>query len=406
MKAIAILLPLLSTATLLAADPRPIVEAFPAGQAYREPERDAPPATSRMFVKQLDAAAAAKGLSLPATGDSGMIILLLPVAKNGATARATATLRTPTGDALRTGDAGSEARGMRRFAVDAAEGLGITARSNDQEVIHVARTTAAPYALTDVRLPADATGMLVVVGEPESSLTMTTIAGPLSRMAGQPVTLRATLRDGDDAVTGAHVVAQLAPSTGATGAAQASVELFDDGAHSDGAKNDGVYAASVADLPSNEPGFWRARYEATGTSARGVEFARTGSNELMNERPSAHLQANSVRATIDGGVLRVSAAADVAITGQYRFDVIVASRRDGTGERRGLASGEAIRELGRGPAGLSLDIPVSMLDGLQADQLFLDVRLLNLDVLGVAGRVTVLPASERGPRLDAPALQP
>lgn len=404
MKAIAILLPLLSAATLLAADPRPVVEAFPAGATYREPERDAPPATSRMFVKHLAAAAAANGLSLPATGDGGMIILLLPVTKNGATERATATLRTPTGDALRSGDAGSDSRGIRRFAVDAAEGLGIAA-SRDQEVIHVARTAAAPYALSDVRLPAGATGMLVVVGEPESALTMTTTAGPLSRMPGQPVTLRATLRDGSDAVTGAHVVAHLAPS-GASEFKNAAVELFDDGLHGDGAKDDGLYAATLDELPSNEAGFWRASYDASGISARGVEFARTGSSELMNERASASLEPRSVRATIDGDVLRISATANVAIAGNYRYDVIVASRRDATGERRGIASGEAMRTLDRGAAQLALDVPLSMLGGASANDLFLDVRLLNLDVLGVAGRVTVLPAGERGPRIDAPAVRP
>jgi hypothetical protein len=406
MKPMPILLPLFSAATLLAADPRPVVEAFPAGAAYREPDRDAPPATSRMFVRQLDAAAAAKGISLPATGDGGMIILLLPVTKSGGTERATATLRTPTGDALRSGDAGSESRGIRRFAVDAAEGLGITAASRDQEVIHVARTTPAPYALTDVRLPAGATGMLVVAGEPESALTMTTTAGPLSRMPGQPVTLRATLRDGDDAVTGAHVVAHLAPSSRASESAEGAVDLFDDGLHGDGAKNDGVYAATVDEFPSNEAGFWRARYDASGTSARGVEFERSGSSELMNERASARLEPASVHATVDGDVLRVSASANVSIAGQYRYDVIIASRRDANGERRGIASGEAMRQLDRGPAQLALDVPLSMLGGASADELFLDVRLLNLDVLGVAGRVTVLPAGERGAHENAPAARP
>lgn len=393
MKKLAILLPLLTASTLLAADPRPVVEAFPAGATYREPERDAPPATSRMFVKELDGAAAANGVALPATGDGGMIILLLPVAKDGGTARATATLRTPTGDALRSGDAGSDARGLRRFAVDAAEGLGITAASGDQEVIHVARTAAAPYALNDVRLPAGASGMLVVVGEPESAMAMTTTAGPLSRMPGQPVTLRAELRDGSEAVTGAHVVAHLAPS-GRAGSV-ADVELFDDGAHGDGAKDDGLYAASLAELPSNEPGFWRARYDASGTTARGVEFARSGSNELMNERASAKLDGRSIRAAIDGDVVRITAAADVASAGQYRYDVIVASRRDATGQRRGLAAGQAMRLLDRGPAALALEFPRALLGDADVDDLFLDVRLLNVDAMGVAGRAVVVPAAER-----------
>jgi hypothetical protein len=395
MKTIAILLPFLAASAVMAADPRPVVESFAPGQIYREPEHDAPPTVSRMFVRHVDASAAKSSnsrVTLPATGDSGMIVLLLPLTPGGGTHRATATLRTPQGDALRSGDNGSSARGIQRFAVDAAEGLGITVPSGEQEVLHIDRAAAAAYSLSDIQLPADASGMLVVAGEPDSALTMTTTTGPLSHMPGQPVTLQATLRDGDGVVTGAHVIAHLAPSSARTGTIETEVALFDDGTHGDRVANDGVYSASVATL-GNEPGFWRARYDASGTTPRGVEFARTGSNEIMNERASARM--SNVQSAIDGESLHITANVQVAEPGQYRYDVVVASRRDGSGERRGLAWGEAMRVLDRGTSQLSLDVPVSLLGGAKAEELFLDVRLLSLDVMGLADRITIAPRDER-----------
>jgi len=75
----------------------------------------------------------------------------------------------------------------------------------------------------------------------------------------------------------------------------------------------------------------------------------------------------------------VTANAEVAIPGAYRFDVIVAS--NGTA----LAWGEGTRRLARGANEITLDIP---LDSTAAD-LHLDIRLLGLDTIGVAGRATI-----------------
>ena len=366
MKRLAILL--LIAMPMFAADPAPQFGVFEPGSVYREPERNAPPAVSRMFVRAVDAKMAADGVDLPATG-GGMIILTMPLSKRGG--RVSATLRTPTGDTLRSSERGSAARGLRRFAsVDAAEGLGINIPADAQEVIHVERTEAARYHLSDL-----SGAMLVVAGEPDSALTMTTTAGPLSRAAGQPVTLHATLRDGDAPVTGARVVARLAAPNGVAGDSIALADL-----------GNGEYETVVNDLPSAEAGFCTARYDAEGTTARGVEFARSGSNEIMNERGAARLRARSVHAAIDGDVLHVTAAADVAEAGRYRFDVIVASSRDARGERLGIAWGEAERTLDRGAAQLALDVP---LHGAGAKGVFVDVRLLSLDAVGVAGRATV-----------------
>src|SRR6266542_105317 len=382
MKRLAFLLSLLCATTLGAADPQPLVGTFQPGQQYREPDRDAPPTVSRMFVRAVDAKSAKDGVDLPATGGGGLIILTLPLAKGAG--RVSATLRTPTGDVMRSSERGSESRGLRRYSsVDAAEGLGMSIAAEVQEVISGDRTEAARYRLTDIALPESNAGLLVVAGEPDSRLTMTTTAGPLSRMPGEPVTLRATLRDGDAPIPAAHVVARLAAPGGMAGG---TIELFDDGAHGDGAKDDGEYAAVVKVLPSTTPGFWSVRYDAEGTTPQGVEFERSGSSDFMNERSAARLRARSLRATIDGDVLRVTAAADVAEGGRYRFDVIVASARGANGERQGVAWGEAERTLDRGTSQLTLDIP---LNGAKSDGLFVDVRLLGLDTMGVAGRATV-----------------
>lgn len=375
MKRIALGLSLVLAAPLLA---QPFV--------YREPELNAPPAVSRMFVRSVDAKAVSQGVDLPATGGGGMIILLLPVTNGGG--RTAATLRTPTGDALATTDRAPASGNLRRFTVDAAETLGIRAGS-DQDVLHVDRTEAARYRLTDIALPEASAGLLVVAGEPDSRLTLTTTVGSLSRRQEDPVTLHATLRDDAAAVTGAHVTARLAGPGAAAGEA---IALFDDGRHNDGAANDGDYAAVVTDLPSSAAGFWTVRYDAEGTNGQGVAFARSSSNEFMNERLSARLDVRSIRATVADGMLRVTAGADVLVPGRYRFDVIVASPRDANGERQGLATGDAEQTLTAGPAQLRVELPFA---GANASDVFLDVRLLSLDTLGVASRATVLPAVER-----------
>ncbi|MCU1229206.1 MAG: hypothetical protein JWO97_2090 [Acidobacteria bacterium] len=380
MKAIAALFLSLLATPLLAVDPPATVGKFAAGETYAEPLRDAPASVSRMYVRAVKGGDAIDSVELPATGGSGMIIMLLPVGKTRMR-HAAAMLKTPSGDSLGASEWSSSNAGVQRFVIDAAEELGLDLGGSMQEVIHVDRTDAASYRLAIPGLSNDG-GMLVVAGEPESHVTMTTTAGPLSRHDGEPVTLRATLRDGDEPLIGANVVARLAAPGASAGEA---IAMFDDGTHGDGAKDDGEYAAIVKDLPSNANGFWSVRYDAGGTNGRGAVFARSGSSAFMNERTTARLDNNSLRATISDGVLHVRANADVAIAGSYRFDVIVASSTDAKGERRGIAWGEAIRTLTGGANELTLDVPVDAANGAN---LFLDVRLLNLDSMGVAGRVT------------------
>ncbi|HET8797080.1 MAG TPA: hypothetical protein VFO89_05320, partial [Thermoanaerobaculia bacterium] len=187
---------------------------FAAGTKYEAPPAHAPASVSRMFVKSLERGAGA--VELPASGDSGMIIWAIPARTAPGSAKIATRLRTPDGAVLDTADRGSAARGVQRFVLEAAEteALGIGG-GGAHEVVHIEQAAAATYEL-EVEMPDDVAGVLVVAAEPDSALTMSTWAAPLSRQPGQPVTLHAELRRGDAAVEGATVVARLASPNGKT----------------------------------------------------------------------------------------------------------------------------------------------------------------------------------------------
>jgi hypothetical protein len=316
---------------------------FDAGTRYEEPAAHAPANVSRMFTKSV---AQAASIDLPATGGSGMIIWTIaekPVATR---------LRTPTGAELLPSERGSIERGLRRF------------RENDDEVLHVMQAAPARYQL-DVDAAAT-----VVVAEPESSVTLSTWAAPLSRQPGEPVTLHAELRDGESPLAGANVTARLVNPRGRT---IENVTLTDRG--------EGVYSATLTDLPMHAPGTWTVRFDAEGATPAGTRFARTGSGELVSERGAARL--GTIRTEVVGDALRVSLDANVKLAGAYRLDVIVADR-----DHNALAWGEGRRDLTLGATKLELDIPLANLGGANPEALFYDVRLLGLDTMGVAGRVT------------------
>ena len=315
---------------------------FESGARYQEPDAHAPAQVSRMFARTVKSSS----VELPATGAGGMIIWT--IGPNDVRTR----LRTPAGATLAPDDRGSVERGLRRF------------QEGNDKVLHVMHTAPASYSL---EVEGEAT---VVAAEPDSMLTLSTWAAPLSRQPGQPVTLHAELRDGENAIEGAHVTARLASQNG---------RAFDAIALED--RGNGVYEITIADLPAHIAGAWQVRFDAEGTNANGVRFARTGAGELVAERGAARL--GGIRTEVAGDVLRVSVPADVATAGAYRFDVIVADRAGNS-----LAWGEGARSLTTGATTLSLDIPLADLRGVAIEDLFLDARLLGLDVLGVAGRVT------------------
>jgi hypothetical protein len=337
---------------------------FAAGTRYAEPEAHAPATVSRMFVRALPHSGA---IDLPATGAGGMIIWTIP-ARPSANVRT--RLRTPNGAILNSADRGSLERGLRRFDIGAeTTELGLPG-GGAHEVVHVLSTAPARYQL-DVDMPEDAGGATVVAAEPDSALTLSTWAAPLSRQPGQPVTLHAELRDGDTAINGAVLTARLASPSGH---AFDAIPLTDRG--------DGVYSVTLADLPDSAAGAWQVRFEAEGASASGARFARTGSGELVAERGAARL--GTIRTEVAGNALRITLPAEMFIAGTYRLDLLIADDA-----RNGVAWAEGVRTLTAGATILEIDIPLTHLGGTPIDQLFLDARLLGLDALGVAGRTTL-----------------
>jgi hypothetical protein len=340
---------------------------FDAGTKYEEPALHAPANVSRMYVRTVARSASAESVDLPAVGGSSMIIWTIP-ARDSASPVVT-RLRTPNGAVLQPRDRGSFERGLRRFRLEPGETSEMGVAGGAQEVVHVMTTMAASYHL-EVEMPDGVPGVTVIAAEPDSAIALSTWAAPLSRQPGQPVTLHAEVRDGNAPVPGARVTARLA-SPG--GKAFAAVELTE--------QADGTYSATLPDLPENAPGTWQVRFEADGTNATGTRFSRTGSGELVAERGAAHL--GEIRTEIAGDALRVRASVDVVLPGAYRLDVIAAD-----GARNAIAWGEGVRNLATGATELELDIPLAHLGAVRADELFLDVRLLGLDTIGVAGRVT------------------
>jgi hypothetical protein len=308
-----------------------------------------------------------ESVDLPAVGGSSMIIWTIPARESDGPV--VTRLRAPNGAVLQPRDRGSLERGLRRFRLEPGETSEMGLAGGAHEVVHVMTTTAASYHL-DVEMPDGVPGVTVIAAEPDSAIALSTWAAPLSRQPGQPVTLHAEVLDGTMPVGGARVTARLA-SPG--GKAFNAIELVE--------QADGTYSATLPDLPENAPGTWQVRFEADGTNATGARFSRTGSGELVAERGAAHL--GEIRTEVAGDVLRVRAAVDVVLPGAYRLDVIAAD-----GARNAVAWAEGVRNLATGATELELDIPLAHLGAVRADELFLDVRLLGLDTIGVAGRVT------------------
>ncbi len=359
-----VLLLLALSPTALAAD---LSGRFDAGTKYEAPAIHAPANVSRMYVRTLERSARAESVELPAAGGSGMIIWTIPAQRSDAAVKT--RLRTPNGSVLQPADRGSLERGLRRFPLDTEETREIGIGGGAQEVVHVLSTEAASYHL-DVEMPRDVAGVTVVAAEPDSAITLSTWAAPLSRQPGEPITLHAELRDGAVAIPGARVFARLASPNGK---AFGRVELSQ--------QADGTYSAVVRDLPENVPGAWQVRFEADGVNATGARFSRTGSGELVAERGAARL--GDIRTEVVGDALRVRASVEVFLDGAYRFDVLAAD-----GSRNAVAWAEGVRKLTTGATELELAIPLAHLGNTRVEDLFLDVRLLGLDTIGVAGRVT------------------
>ena len=104
----------------------------------------------------------------------------------------------------------------------------------------------------------------------------------------------------------------------------------------------------------------------------------------MSEPALASLRGTVAR--VVKGALHVEAEVVASVPGDYRLDAIVAGPAGADGSRPGVAWGEATRHLAAGRSRLAFDVP---LDGDVAGPYLVDMRLLGLDPMGVAGR-TVL----------------
>ena len=341
---------------------------FESGSKYEAPAVHAPANVSRMFVRTIERDTRTQSVELPATGGSSMIIWTIP-ARAAAQTRIHTRLITPEGATLQPRDRGSIERGIRRFHLDAAETAEMGVGGGAHDVVHVMAAAPASYQL-DIDMPAEVPGVTVIAAEPDSALTLSTWAAPLSRQPGEPITLHAELLDGNARISGARVTATLASPSGKS---FASIELT--------GQSDGTYSATLAELPEAAPGAWQVRFDADGRSTSGIRFARTGSGELVAERGAARL--GEIRAEVVDGALRVRVPADVVLAGAYRYDVIAADHAGNA-----IAWGQGNRALEIGATELSLDLPLETLGGARIEDLFLDVRLLGLDAIGVAGRVT------------------
>lgn len=361
--------------SLLAATPGTSSGSFAPGERVAPPAAHGPAAVSRTFVKTVTPLAGQVSADLPATGVGSLLVVALPVGLPGAALEG--TLEGPSGRRLaaREGDAA----GLRRFAISTEE-LGLDLPAPDGEVLHAAGAEAGSWRLT-APAPAGLAAVTVVAAEPDSPLVLSTWAAPLSRHAGEPILLHAELSDGGVPVTGARVVARLA---GAGSPGGDEIPLYDDGSHGDDAAGDGVYAARF-DAPGLPAGFVRVRFDADGRNVAGSLFARTGSGGLMNEETLATLGA--VRARFSGDRVRVVAPVDVAVAGDYRLDAIVSGPALPDGSRQGLAWGEATVSLAKGPGRVVLEIPAAQIGG--EGTVHVDVRLLGLSTIGLAGRVEV-----------------
>jgi hypothetical protein len=340
---------------------------FAAGEKWTAPADHAPAHVSRTFVATATPLAGKATVEVPSTGRSSLLIWVLPASASRSAAALPSTLKTPSGKSV-------PAQSLKRFEL-AGEDTGLEL-PDGQEVLHVSSPEAGSYALElDAK---DAAAVTVVAAEPESALTLETWAGPLSRQAGESVTLHAELKDAAGSVGSAHVTARLA---GPDGAAGPTVELFDDGRHGDGAAGDGVFAAS-AKVPRELAGFWSVLFTADGRDAQGSFFSRTGSAGFVSEPGHAQLLPGATATATDAGV-HVRANAVVTTPGTYRLEAVASGAADADGSRPAIAWAESTDDLARGRATLELDVP-----GAPAGA-HVEVRLIGLAPMGVAGRAEI-----------------
>ena len=109
----------------------------------------------------------------------------------------------------------------------------------------------------------------------------------------KPVPITCLLSESDKAVTGAQVKAVFSGQQ-----AYSSLELFDDGKHTDGMAGDGIYGGML--LPGQGPDQYRCRILAKGTTAKGMPFQRVSGFDFkvhVPETAGLWVRPRSVRLT-------------------------------------------------------------------------------------------------------------
>lgn len=379
----------LIVATSAASGPADVATgSFPEGELYVPPAEHAPAHLSRTQVQTIDLTGGRAVVGVHARGEGRLLIWILPLsAQQGVMSKGQAgpavscSVSSPAGrTSLDEDGKGDELIRELTMSIDEL-GLGLP---EAQKAYEVTKAEAGVYRL---EIRGDLAAVMVVSAEPQSTLTLETWAGPLSRRPGEPVVLHGELHDGPAALSDARVSARLA-APGKTGGD--AIDLFDDGAHGDGRPGDGIYATTIETLPDGPSGFWTVRFEAEGSDIQGIPYARTGGGGFVNEPDAARLikSAISTRFVEDGGetLLRVEAGVLVKQAGLYRLDTIVVGAPESNGSRRALAWGEGTRRLVPGHARFVIEIPADQINAAAGDALSLDIRLVGLDPLCVAGR--------------------
>jgi hypothetical protein len=323
--------------------------AFPPGTAYEPPALHAPEVQSKMFLYTETMENAKNELSLPISATGVVMVWMIPLAKERV------------GELNLTID-GASPRGTTEPFQLPDLGVSGLAAAETQKFFKLAKpgTYTAHVSVTGPE-PA---GVILVVDEPDSPITLTTWVEPLSHRRGEPISLHAELRNEDDPINDATVDVRLA----GRGEEHASdvLRLEHDG--------DGRYSRTLSH--NGKPGQWMVRFEARGKNG---SFQRHALSEFITENTTARLTA--IDPVVSGGTLNVTANLTNVSAGTYRMQLIVANRT----QRTALAWAERTMKLKANDDRATIDIPISLI-GSTTD-IYLDVQLVSLEPPAVVGQI-------------------
>ncbi len=241
------------------------------------------------------------------------------------------------------------------------------------------RAEAGPWKVV-VGRPADATGKVRFTGYAalQSPLRLGTGTTPAQPGPGEPVTITATVRWGEQPVARARVEAEIGRPDGQVD----RVALVDDGEHGDGAPRDGLYGAIYR--PPSLGGYYTLFVTAEGTYG-GVPFAHTAEQLFAVSPRTAALTGNYAEAGEDTNrdgryeSIALQVGVDVRAGGDY---LLGATLSDGQGQEIGRAV-EPVT-LNSGAQTVTLRFPGRMLAQAKVDGPYTVSRVMLLDEAGAA----------------------